>query len=362
MAPAIGFYHPSGGINDASTLSDGQGARRAEGAVLPPGARRLEIRYTALSLSAPEKVRFRYRLEGFDPDWVDAGTRRVATYTALPPRTYRFRVLAANDDGLWNEEGAAVAVSVRPFFYQTWAFLAGCALLAAAGAWALYRLRMRQVESRFAAVLDERGRIARELHDTIARGFTGVSMQLEAVAARLPELPREARESLDRARLLIRSSLADARRSVRAMRPRSLETGDLPSSLRALVEEATAGTEIRGTFASRGAGRSLPPLVEDHLLRVGQEALSNALKHGACRAVTVELSYQRRRVELIVTDDGRGIDESRAGNGAPDGMGLSGMRERLAQVGGRLEITSTSGAGTVVRAVAPVPGIGLWRG
>ena len=342
-------------------LSDGQGASTSGGAVLRAGARRLEIRYTALSLSAPEKVRFRYRLEGFDPDWVDAGTRRVATYTALPPRVYRFQVRAANDDGLWNDTGASIAVHARPFFYQTWAFLAGCALLAAAAAWAAYRLRMRQIESRFAAVLDERVRIARELHDTIARGFTGVSMQLEAVAARLPHLPREARESLDRARLLIRSSLADARRSVRAMRPRSLETGDLSTSLRAMVEEATAGTAVRGTFAARGAGRPLPPLVEDHLLRVGQEALSNALKHGGCREVRIELSYQRGRVELAVADDGRGIASADTENGASRGMGLSGMRERLAQVGGHLEVTSRAGEGTTVRAVAPLPGLGLLR-
>jgi len=252
-------------------------------------------------------------------------------------------------------------VSVRPFFYQTWSFLVGCVLLAAAGAWTLYRLRMRQIESRFAAVLEERGRIARELHDTVARGFTGVSMQLEAVAARLPDLPREARESLDRARLLIRSSLADARRSVRAMRPRALDAADLPSSLRSLIEEATSGTAVRGSFTTRGKGRPLPLLLEDHLLRVGQEALSNALKHGQCREVRITLSYQRRLVELLVRDDGRGIDPERAVNGEAGGMGVAGMRERLAQIGGRLEIASRRGEGTIVRAVAPVPGIGWWR-
>ena len=145
------------------------------------------------------------------------------------------------------------------------------------------------------------------------------------------------------------------------MRPRALEAGDLPTSLRSLVDEATTGTAVRGSFVSRGRGRQLPALLEDHLLRVGQEALSNALKHGECREVRVTLSYQRGLVELAVADDGRGIGETHAENGTGGGMGVAGMRERLAQVGGRLEIESHPGEGTTVRAVAPVPGIGFWR-
>jgi signal transduction histidine kinase len=320
--------------------------------VLPPGTKSLELRYTALSFTAPEKVRFRHRLEGFDADWIDAGTRRFTRYTHLAPGVYRFHVLAANDDGLWNETGASYGFTVEPHFYQTTWFYAACIVVVVAAGWSIHRLRLRQTEARYAAVVAERGRIARELHDTIAQGFAGVSMQLEAVAARLPESPTEARENLDRARLLIRSSLADARRTVRDLRPQLLESGDLAASLAAAASAITASGGIRVDVDVRGARRKLPPGVEDQLFRVGQEALANAVRHGKPRAVNIRVTYDRRGVELVVEDDGIGW------SGAPPpardggGLGLVGMRERMEQIGGHLEITSESGRGTRVRAVA----------
>lgn len=365
-------------------ISDGRLVPASAPVTLAAGSKSLEVHYTGLSFTAPERVRFRYRLEGYDVDWIDAGSRRTAYYTSLPPGRYAFHVLAANDDGVWNETGARLDVRMLPFFYQTWWFLIACIAGAILIVWRLYARRLRQIEARFAAVVDERNRIARELHDTIARGFTGVSMQLEAVSARLPDLSPEARESLDRARLLTRSSLADARRSVRALRPQALVRGDLASSLRTSLEEATLGTRVRGEFSIRGTTKSLPDLVEDHLLRVGQEAISNALRHGEPRAVRVELLYHRRRVELRIEDDGRGfqaggridrVDESGAGakrddgigcedrspdDGVSGGMGLPGMRERLAQIGGTLEITSAPDRGTRIKAIVPRPGLRFW--
>ncbi len=157
-------------------VHDGTHASPAGGQVLPAGTRSVEIHYTGLSFTAPDRVRFRYRLEGVDPAWMEAGGRRTAYFTHLPPGSYRFRVSAANNDGVWNESGASLEFTIRPFFYQTAWFYAACAALAAAAAYGVYRLRTRQLEARYAAILAERSRIARELHDTIAQGFAGVSM------------------------------------------------------------------------------------------------------------------------------------------------------------------------------------------
>lgn len=326
--------------------------------VLTAGTRSLEIAYSASSFRAPEKVRFRYRLEGFDPGWIDAGPRRAVYYTNLPPGHYRFQVIAANEDGVWNDQGATVAIVQRPFVWQTAWFWTLVALAGLGVLFAAHRYRLRQAESRFAAVLSERNRIARELHDTIAQGFTGVSMQLEAVAAKLDPAHGEARENLDRARLLVRSSLADARRSVRDLRPLLLESGDLVSSLRAVAAQLTAGTTVRAEVHIQGRERKLSGIIEDHLLRVGQEAMTNAIRHGGCGTVRVMLAFSRADVSLAIEDDGRGFEGAPPPSQEGSGLGVPGMRERLAQVGGSLTVASVPGKGTRIVATAPAVGAG----
>ncbi|MBI3450369.1 MAG: ATP-binding protein [Acidobacteria bacterium] len=317
---------------------------------VPAGTRRVELHFTATSLSAPDRVRFRYRLEGFDPDWIDAGSRRVAYYTGLRPASYKFRVAAANESGVPSESEATADVTVLPFFYETAWFYFFCAALAAAAAFAAYRYRVRQIEARYGAVVAERERIARELHDTIAQGFTGVSMQLEAAASRLADLPDSARENLDRARLLVRSSLADARRSVRDLRPNLLESADLPASLRAVASELTAGTDVRAEVTARGFRGRLAPRIEDALFRIGQEAMTNAIRHGRCRHLRVELSAEGGRATLAVRDDGAGFDPA----ATPPGSGMTGMRERMRRIGGEIRFESRPGAGTTIEAAVPL--------
>ena len=319
-------------------------------ATLPPGSKTLEIHYTATALMRPDRARFRFRLEPFDADWVDAGSRRVAYFTALRPGRYRFHVTAANESGVWNDEGAVYDLEVRPHLYETPAFFAGCAGLTALAGWGLYRLRIRQIEARYAAVLAERGRIARELHDTIAQGFTGVSMQLEAAAAKLSGAPGEIRDHLDRARSLVRTSLHDARRSVRALRPQLLESRDLAAALEAVASELASGTAIRAEVRAHGVRRRLPPAVEDALFRVGQEAMTNAVRHGACRALEVELRVAGGRATLTVADDGAGF----VPGDVADGSGIGGMRGRLEALGGTLSVTTGPGQGTCVVAAVPV--------
>jgi len=319
-------------------------------ATLPAGSKTVEFHYTATLFAKPERSRFRYRLEPFDADWVEAGTRRVAYYTALRPGRYRFHVTASNESGVWNTTGAAYELRVAPFFYETPAFYAlGVALTALVG-WGAYRLRVGQIEARYAAVLSERGRIARELHDTIAQGFTGVSMQLEAASAKLSGVPDDARDNLDRARLLVRSSLNDARRSVRALRPHLLESGDLAASLRAVVSQLTEGTELRATVQVRGSRRRLPPEIEDGLFRVGQEAMTNAVRHAGCRSIAIDLHVANGVATLTVRDDGAGFEPTATAQGS----GLTGMIERLERLGGTVRIESGVGTGTHVVAVVPV--------
>ncbi|HZG54356.1 MAG TPA: histidine kinase, partial [Pyrinomonadaceae bacterium] len=322
---------------------------------LPRGSRAVEIHFTALSFVAPSKVKFRYLLEGFDRDWVEAGARREAFYTNLPPGSYRFRVLAANDDGVWSEQGATLAFILPPYFYQTRWFYLVAALLTAAAMWGVYQLRVRQLKHEFVAVLEERNRIARELHDSLAQGFTSISIHLEAVSAKMGAPHDAAREHLNQARLLVRSSLAEARRTVRDLRSGLLETGDLAAALAEVAGQLTAGTNVSSQVTITGATRPLPARVESNLLRVGQEALTNAVRHAGARTVLTRLEYGSGQVRLCIEDDGQGFDVHTTGAAANGGgFGLRGMRERLIQIGGTLAVESTPGRGARITATVPL--------
>jgi signal transduction histidine kinase/ligand-binding sensor domain-containing protein len=319
---------------------------------LPPGHKRFEFHYTALSFFSPEKVRFRYRLEGFDRDWIDAGSRRVAYYTNIPAGSYRFRVTASNEDGVWNTEGAAFEFSLRTHFYRTPLFWAACLLAAGLLGLALHRLHVRQVTARFAAVLAERNRIAREIHDTLAQGFVGIGVQLETVAKMQSVSAEVAGQHLDRARILVRSSLAEARRSVWAMRSAALEESDLGGALVEVAGQLSGETEVAVQVSGRR--RRLPVEVENNLLRIGQEALANAVRHAHAERVRVELSFGEGLVRLSVRDNGRGFDVEKAAQGAAGHFGLAGIRERVQNLGGELSLLSRAGEGAEVVVEVPV--------
>jgi hypothetical protein len=244
---------------------------------LAPGKSRLDFYYTALSFVAPEKVRFKYKLEGFDPDWVDGGTRRVAYYTNLRPGRYRFQVIASNNDGLWSPTGAAFDLYLKPHFYQTYWFYVLCALVLAGVVWQLYRFRLRQVESQFGAVLAERNRIAREIHDNLAQEMLGISVQLEVVARLMPASAEPAQTQLDRVRMLVRHGIAEARRYVWDLRSQALDENDLPTALSGTARRLTDDTGIQTKVEVNGTFRPLSELVEGNLLRIGQEAINNAV-------------------------------------------------------------------------------------
>ena len=321
---------------------------------LSPGKTRFDFYYTAPSFVAPEKVRFKYKLEGFDKDWVDGGTRRVAYYTNLRPGSYTFRVLASNNDGVWNETGASFGLYLKPYYYQTYWFYAACVLLIALLAWQLYRIRVRAMEAQFAAVLAERTRIAREIHDNLAQEMAGISVQLEVMARTMPPEAEAARTQLDRVRALVRHGIAEARRYVWDLRSPALDHNDLPAALSETARRLTVETSVDTQVQVSGTFRPMTQLVEDNLLRIGQEAINNAVRHAQARRIFVNLVFDTRRVQLSVRDDGRGFDNQVAGNGLPGHFGLIGMRERAEQIGGTLSIQSTEGSGTEVVADVPI--------
>lgn len=335
---------------------------------LAPGAHRLEFRYAGLSFVAPEKVQYRYQLEGFDKGWIDAGTRRAAFYTNLPPGPYRFRVLAANNDGVWNLTGASFPLRLRPHFYQTFWFYSALALALLGLAYLVYRWRVLEVESEWGAVVRERGRIAREIHDTLAQGFVGISVQLELVARLLagarsaaPKLELEqALEQLDQTRALVRSSLEDARTSIWDLRSDSGGTPGLPrdqaedlsARLSRSCTRIAGGSTARVYLQVKGTRRPLERRIEEELLRIGQEAVANAVRHAGATRIEVQLIYETARVLLRVEDDGCGFDP--ASNGAEGHYGLKGMEERAGEIAASLVVLSVPGEGTRVSVEAPL--------
>jgi signal transduction histidine kinase/ligand-binding sensor domain-containing protein len=313
--------------------------------MLPSGSKRVEFHYTALSFSSPSRVRFRYKLEGFDDAWIDAEARRVAYYTNIPPGNYRFRVTASNEDGVWSEAGAATTVVFGARFYQTALFWMGGVGVLGVAALGVYRLRVRRLEAQFAAVLAERTRIARDIHDTLAQSLVGIAVQLDTVAKMQPTRPEEAQQRLNRARILVRSSLAEARRSVWNLRSQALEDADLPEALQQIAEQLSGDHEV--TVHVIGVRRRLPGDVEDNLLRIAQEALTNAVRHAQAQSISIDLKFGEGHVRLSVRDDGCGFDvESIARCGGH--FGVAGIRERVHHLGGELSLTSQVGHGAEV--------------
>ncbi len=333
---------------------------------LKPNPDRIEIRYNATSLRVPERVRIEYQLEGSDQSWVTSGPTRTATYTQLRPGRYRFLVRAWNEDGVPSMNEAALSFRVLPMWHQTFWFAALVFIaVATAGATVVYaaqRARTRRtaerMRARFEATLVERTRLARELHDTLLQGFTGITLQLQAVHHSVEEASPETAASLARVLLIADSTLRDARQMVWDMRAPELDEQDLAEALEGAARRAVEGSAIDLHFVVGGDRRRLMLGVETAVLRIGREAVVNAVKHGDPRNVAVSLVFEPRRVGLSVRDDGRGFDPSRADAAVQTGhWGLRGMRERAARAGGKVEISGAPGRGTLVSLYLPVEDI-----
>jgi signal transduction histidine kinase len=317
---------------------------------LPSRVRDLEIDYTALSLVAPEKNRFRVKLEGWDREWQDAGNRRQAFYGNLSPRSYRFRVMASNNSGVWNEAGASFDFSVDPAYYQTAWFRASIAAAILALLWGLYRYRLHQIAREFNVRLEERvgerTRIARDLHDTLLQSFQGLMLHLQVVDDLLPQgkAKVELEKTLDRAD----QAIAEGRTAVYDLRSSTTTTNDLAQAVREVGNELAAPGAATFRLVVEGPVRDLHPIIRDEVYRIAREALRNAFSHARAHHIEAELIYADRLFRLRIRDDGQGIAPAILEEGRPGHYGLPGMRERAQQIGAKLTIWSGGGSGTEI--------------
>jgi signal transduction histidine kinase len=330
--------------------------------VVPPGSHHIELHFDAIELTSPERVRFQYRLDDVDREWLDADAAVTAIYTELPAGTHEFHVRASNADGVWDRTGIVYKITQQPYFYQTTRFRLLCVAVFLALISALYRLRLRQVAQQFNMRLEERVnermRIARDLHDTLLQSFHGLLMRFQAATNLLPGRPEEARKTLESAIDQAAQAISEGRDAVQGLRSSTTVTNDLAGALTTLGQELASGesnpnaaefhVEVEGTT------RDLHPILRDEVYRIAGEALRNAFKHAQAQRIEVEIRYDERQLRVRVRDDGKGIDPKHLNeDGRPGHYGLRGMRERAKAIGGKLELWSNVESGTEIELTIP---------
>lgn len=335
-----------------AAVVDGRLLSGASPQVLPHGTARIQIDYTVLNLTSPQKTWFRHRLDGFDPDWLDAGTRHSAFYANLPPGSYTFRVMATGADGTFAGSEGEWQFTIRSAFYQTWLFAWACLAAAALAIGAVWRLNVLRIRKQFSLLLGERVRLSREMHDTLLQSMFGYALQFDALADEASSSAPYLRERLSRLRHQVEDDIREARQSIWNLRSPRLEHQDLPSTLRDVAGYAVASANIEFAFELTGTPRRASPQVEEQLLRIGREAISNVVRHAQASRVRVALAYEERGITLTVADDGRGFEQT-AQPEMSEHFGLTTMRERTESVGGTLQVQSGEGKGTSVTAVVP---------
>jgi ligand-binding sensor domain-containing protein/two-component sensor histidine kinase len=335
-----------------SVTADAQKYDPQSGLFAPSQTSHLHIAFTALTLTDPTRIRFRYRLDGFDHDWLDPGASREAVYTNLPPQQYRFVVEATNGDGVWTP-GATWNFGVEPMFYQTRWFMALMIAMSGLLVTAVWRLRVRGVRRQFALVLAERIRMSRAIHDTLLQGLAGLALQVDDLSHTLEDADREsARGRVVKMRRMVEEYIREARQSIWDLRSPRLAQSDLPNALKQAGQRAIGERPVALDFTVTGTPHRCAPVVEEQLLLIGQEAVSNAVQHGRATRVGMEIAYDENHTRLRVSDDGCGFDPESLAE-ANGHYGLISMRERAEQVKGRVRIDSAPGRGTRVEAVVP---------
>jgi signal transduction histidine kinase len=346
-------------IAHVQTLSaDGQSVALTGPIHIAGGLKRLTVEFGGLSLSVPERVRFRYMLEGFDTDWSNPVAGREAVYTNLAPAAYRFRVIASNPDGVWNSQEESLAFSVDPRLWQTWWFRLALVLAAGVAALVLYRLRLQQLTRRlnlrFEERLAERTRIAQELHDTLLQGFLSASMQVHVANDGLPEDAR-VKPILVRALDQMGQVINEGRTAVRGLRASKSASLDLEEAFSLVREEfgSVARKDVDFRVVADGVQRHMNPLLRDEVYRIGREALLNAFRHSNARHIELELRYLPRQLQMFVRDDGSGIDSELVKTGREGHFGLAGMREKAEKIGAQFHVFRRPAGGTEVELTVP---------
>ena len=323
---------------------------------LPPGTKNIEIDFAVMNFSNPRAATVLYRIEGQDAGWVDAGTRRQAFYTNLSAGTYRFRLVAATEDGIWNREGATLEFEIPPTFVQSWWFVALCAALSLTALWLLYRLRLvsvaARIRNRFDERLGERERIARELHDTLLQSVQGLILRFQSVANKM-QAGDKARAQLEAALARADDVIAEGRDRVHELRLAD-QPMDLPALLEAKALEADFDPSTTVRIIVEGKARPLHPLVSAEVAQIASEAFLNAARHSGADKVEAVIRFGERELALEVRDNGVGMaEELLAAGHKPGHFGLVGMRERAERIGGHFTLESRPGQGSAMTLKVP---------
>ena len=316
--------------------------------------------FSALSYIDPARTRYRYRLVGLESKWNETdSTRRVAAYTTLPAGLYTLQVQARTSRGEWTAGGASLTIRILPPWYGTWWFWSMTALAFVASLWAIYRIRLHQLAQEFNVQLEERTRVARELHDTLLQSFQASLIQMQAARNMFARRPEKAVQSLDKAITMAAGAVAEGRNAIQNLRAHPAGGGDLAQLLTAAGQELAHSEEAPENppvfrLTVEGERRDLEPLLQDEVYRIARELLRNAFRHAQAGRIEAEIRYESRQLRVHVRDDGKGIDpEVLKAGGRAGHWGLPGMRERADRFGGKLEFWSEAGAGT--EAVLTVP-------
>ena len=342
-------------VSITSISADGSSHRQLSDLWLPPRTNNVQIDYTALSLSVPERVQFRYKLEGIDKQWQNPGTRREAYYSRLPPGRYTFHVIASNNDDIWNTTGATIVFTIAPAWFQTSWFLAACIAIGLLLAVAIYRIRVRQIANaigaRFDERLAERTRIARDLHDTLLQTIQGSKLVADSALKRSDD-PSRTREALEQLSIWLARATTEGRVALNSLRTSTTDTNDLAEAFRRAIDECRIEGSMETSFSVVGDTKDMHPIVRDEVYRVGYEAIRNACVHSLGSKLQVTLNYDEKLI-LDVADNGVGMDPLIADRGKDGHFGLQGMRERAARIAGKLTVTSSSESGTKIKLVVP---------
>lgn len=323
---------------------------------LPAGVESIVFNYSGGNLAVPERIRFRYKLDGTDHGWSEIVASRQVSYNNLGPGSYRFHVVASNSNGLWNGPETAVSFIIEPAFWQTWWFRLLCVAVAVLAIIAIYRLRMyqmtRRLNMRFQERLAERTRIAQELHDTLLQGVLSASLQLDVAEDQLPK-DSPVKPLLRRVLELMGKVTEEGRNALRGLRTTEAENRSLEMAFSRVRQEFTLDDNIGYRVITNNTARPVRPIIRDEVYRIGREALVNAFVHAQANSIEVEVEYASGHLRVLVRDDGRGIDSQVLHSGRDGHWGLSGMRERSEGIGASLKLRSRIGAGTEVELTVP---------
>jgi signal transduction histidine kinase/ligand-binding sensor domain-containing protein len=357
---AISFNPQPPPVVIESIVSDNQKLPLHEAIEIRPGQNYFEINYAGLSFIAPEQVQFKYKLEGLDNDWTEAATRRTAYYTHLPPGSYRFVVIAANRDGVWNEEGATIQIIVIAPFWRTWWFISGVVLILAVASFLWYRQRILQLkraneaQEEFSRRLidsqeSERKRIAAELHDSLGQGLLIIKNRA-ALSLKFWDDPVKALDQIKQLEGTATQSIKEVRQIAYALRPYQLDDIGLTQALKDLVKNVNGSSSMRFTAGIAYLDDLYSINQAINLYRMLQEAINNIIKHSEASQASVTITRDEREVEIVIKDNGRGFRvEAAETGGARKGFGLTGLSERARMLNGKLAVYSTPGQGTTVK-------------